>query len=301
MWRSLFFSIVLVGTLSAQQGPPLSGNVNVGGIELHFPQNWQVQENADSVTVTPANARQRTQDGKPWLTHGLYAGRVGRATNLNSAAESLFRAFKKESPYLVKYGPPEQLLIAGQSAVVQEYVNPEPRAPAPESGLIATFSTSDGFSYVVLFCPSADKPTYFPTFHNILNSIRVAGTQPQWLPGVPSRAVPSGSLIHVEPSNTLLRQTTSVKAGQAVFYNFGLTRGTKLLAQFIVSGGANDKINVLLLDADNYQRYAARQQYRFYEGTTGEVRGLGRYEFDVPNTGLYYVVLDNGRAWLYPR
>jgi hypothetical protein len=31
------------------------------------------------------------------------------------------------------------------------------------------------------------------------------------------------------------------------------------------------------------------------------VRGIGKYDFEVPQDGTYYVVLDNGKAWLMPR
>jgi Putative metallopeptidase len=115
-----------------------------------------------------------------------------------------------------------------------------------------------------------------------------------------AQSAPS-SRVYVEPSQALVRQTVSVNAGQSLQYSFGLTRGTKLLTQFAVQGGLNNRVAVWLVDEPNYQRYAARQQFNYFRGTSGEVRGLGRYEFEVPSTGLYYVVVDNGRAWLMSR
>ena len=31
------------------------------------------------------------------------------------------------------------------------------------------------------------------------------------------------------------------------------------------------------------------------------VRGIGKYDFEIPQSGVYYVLLDNGKAWLIPR
>lgn len=114
-------------------------------------------------------------------------------------------------------------------------------------------------------------------------------------------AASAGSHVYVEPWQTLVYDTISVKAGQGLQYNFGLTRGTRLSAQFQVKGGLNDQIGVLLLDADNYQRYVANQPYNFFQGTSGTIHGVGQYTFVIPHTGVYYVVLDNRRAWLLPR
>jgi hypothetical protein len=92
-----------------------------------------------------------------------------------------------------------------------------------------------------------------------------------------------------------------VNAGQAVQYNFSLVSGTILSAQFQVQGGVNDKIQVFLLDADNYQLFSTHHPFKQYPGTFGAVKGIGKYNFKIPQDGVYYVVLDNGHAWLLPR
>jgi hypothetical protein len=107
--------------------------------------------------------------------------------------------------------------------------------------------------------------------------------------------------VFVEPWQTLVRGTTAVNARQAVQYNFPLTSGTILSAQFQVQGGLNDKIQVSLLDADNYQLFSAHRPFKHYLGTSGAIKGIGRYTFKIPQDGVYYVVLDNGQAWLLPR
>jgi Zn-dependent protease with chaperone function len=107
--------------------------------------------------------------------------------------------------------------------------------------------------------------------------------------------------VYIEPSRTLVRQTVSVAAGRALSYNFPLIQGTLLVAKFQVSGGANDKIKVWLLDALNYQRYLSKQQFSYFQGTSGIVQNTSKCVFRVPQTGIYFLVLDNSGAWLLPR
>ncbi len=109
------------------------------------------------------------------------------------------------------------------------------------------------------------------------------------------------SQVFVESWQTLVRETVAVKPGRAVQYNFALTSGTTLSAQFHVEGGRNNEIQILLLDASNYQMYEAHHPFKSYPGTSGLVKGIGKYDFKVPQDGVYYVVLDNGHAWLVPR
>src|SRR5215469_280516 len=111
----------------------------------------------------------------------------------------------------------------------------------------------------------------------------------------------SDSHVFVEHWQSLVRNTVEVNAGQALQYNFPLVAGTILSAQFQVQGGLNDKIQVFLLDVDNYQLYSAHRPFKRYPGTSGVIRGMAKYIFKIPQDGVYYVVLDNGRAWLIPR
>src|SRR5438309_1476951 len=112
---------------------------------------------------------------------------------------------------------------------------------------------------------------------------------------------PPTSHVFVEPWQTLVRDTINVNAGRPVQYNFPFVSGTALSAQFQVQGGLNDKIQVLLLDVDNYQLYSAHRPYKRYHATSGVVKGIGKYDFKIPQDGVYYIVLDNGQAWLMPR
>ena len=68
-----------------------------------------------------------------------------------------------------------------------------------------------------------------------------------------------------------------------------------------MQGGLNDKIQVLLLDANNFQLYSSHQPFERYPSTSGVIRGMGKYSFKIPHDGVYYIVLDNSQAWLMPR
>ena len=84
-------------------------------------------------------------------------------------------------------------------------------------------------------------------------------------------------------------------------FNFSLDAGTRLLAQFKVQGGLDNALQVFVMDPDNFENYSAHRQFHFYRGSSGTVRGIAKSEFEIPRSGVYYIVLDNGRAWLLPR
>ncbi|MBI1739557.1 MAG: hypothetical protein HY233_02405 [Acidobacteriales bacterium] len=118
---------------------------------------------------------------------------------------------------------------------------------------------------------------------------------------VPGTAFPSGSHVYVEPSVVVIRDTVAVQAGGTGGYNFSLTRGSRLIAELGVEGGANNRIDVWLLDQANYQRYQAGQQFSYFKGTSGPITHGAKYQFVVPTTNIYYLVLDNRRAWMLSR
>ncbi len=112
----------------------------------------------------------------------------------------------------------------------------------------------------------------------------------------------SGSHVYVEPSTVLLDNTITIRAKDISGFNFTLTRGTRLTAAFaILEGGANDRIDVWLLDEPNYQRFQAHQPFAFFKGTSGAINKGAKYEFTAPQTSIYYLILDNRRAWLLSR
>ncbi len=106
--------------------------------------------------------------------------------------------------------------------------------------------------------------------------------------------------VFVEPWKTLVRDTVTVNAGQALQYNFTLEAGTKLTALFHVEGGIDDRVQVLLLDSANYQLYTAHRPFAKTPSTSALIQGIGKRNFQVTHDDIYYLLLDNGRAWLLP-
>jgi hypothetical protein len=269
----------------------------VAGMKFRVPDGWQVQTKGHMTIIAPEAAHQRTQAGKEWLSYGIFAGGQPAQGDLKGFSDALFQTFLKGSPQATKTGTPQEITLGGARGLVQEYANPQSDAPAPESGMIVTLKTNDGFAFLILFCPTAEKSTYTPTFRTVLTSVAVGDGQS----AANAESSSAASPVYVEPWQTLVRQTVPVIAGRAAFFNFNLPHGAKLLTEFMVEGGLNNKVSVLLLDEQNYQHYAAKQPFNTFKGTSGDLRGVGRYVFEVPNDGTYYIVMDNGRAWLMQR
>lgn len=294
----LVYLIVFIASLCAAQtiDSALTLSYKVNGFSFSYPKSWQVlNSNENSATVAPATAKRTTRSGRPWLSNGMYAGvrKTSFPNDPSQSAKSLFQALQKTNPGMVQLDS-EAFHQDGHNAVVLGYTNTNPDAPEPESGTIAVYDLGQGqIAYLVLFCPSSQQSAWLPVFRRIIDGVSFNTTVQQ--------GSDAASHVSVEPWQTLVRETTSVNAGKAMQYNFTLPAGAKLLAQFQVSGGLNDKIRVFLLNYANYQLYAAHQPFQYLPGMSGSVRGVASAQFKVPLDGVYYVVLDNGRAWLMPR
>ena len=107
--------------------------------------------------------------------------------------------------------------------------------------------------------------------------------------------------VYIEPSQPLVRQVVQVPAGRFAAFDITLTRGSTLTARFNVRGGLDNKVKVWLLDATNYQLFQARQRFSYFTGTSGNVRQIAHYTFNVAATNIYYLVLDNTGALMLPR
>ena len=107
--------------------------------------------------------------------------------------------------------------------------------------------------------------------------------------------------VFIEPWKTLVRDTVMVNAGQALQYNFTLEAGTRLNALFHVEGGINDKVQVWLLDSANYQLYTAHRPFAKTPSDSAVIQGIGKHNFRITHDDIYYLILDNGHAWLTQR
>jgi len=118
---------------------------------------------------------------------------------------------------------------------------------------------------------------------------------------LPSASVGTESNVYVEPSVLLVNQTLAVPAGRFASYKLSLKQGTVISAAFTVDGGLDNKVNVLLLDLNNFQRYSSQQQFSAFKGTAGTIQGIANYTFKIPETNLYYLLIDNRRSGLFSR
>lgn len=270
-------------------------------LTFRFPSGWVLQRSGEAITIAPSSAHVRTSSNKEWLTHGIFVGRMpSQVGDLSSAIDTIFGVSRKSDFYLSKVRRASTFTIVGKSAVSQEYRNDNPDAPGPESGFIVVIDNNPEYVYLILFCPAAEKEKYLPQFQNVLASIRLTSVTGSTLPQQNLSAKKIGG-IYVEPSTVLVRQTVQVGAGKILAYNFNLERGTQLVADFSVAGGLNNRVDILLLDLPNYQLYSAGQKFSYFRGSSGAVQQVAKTTFVVPSTNLYYLVLDNRRAWLLNR
>jgi len=107
--------------------------------------------------------------------------------------------------------------------------------------------------------------------------------------------------IYFEPFKTYVNQTINIEAGKYAWFTFPLFQGTTLHAKFLVSGGANNKVNVWLLDSANFQLFQKGNKYSYYQGTSGAVKEVASYTFQIPQLDTYVLIIDNRAARVYPR
>ncbi|MCP5135920.1 MAG: DUF1883 domain-containing protein [Gammaproteobacteria bacterium] len=107
--------------------------------------------------------------------------------------------------------------------------------------------------------------------------------------------------VTVQAANEIINGTIEVKAGAYSAYRLQLSKGDALLVKFNVSGGANNKAKVWLLDLQNFQKFKARQTFSYLKGTGGEIKNAAGYSIQIPETNIYYLVVDNQKAWLAKR
>lgn len=107
--------------------------------------------------------------------------------------------------------------------------------------------------------------------------------------------------VYVEPSQTLVRETMSVAPGRVLEYRFSLVRGMTLVAEFQVQGGLDNRLDVGLVDLVNFQKYSAGQPFSVFRGTAGTIQNVAKYRFIIPDTSVYYLLLDNRRSFAFAR
>ena len=114
-------------------------------------------------------------------------------------------------------------------------------------------------------------------------------------------SIPVGAEIIVEPATVVIDGASQVEPGDYFYYDLTLDAHTQLVATFKIQGGLDNSLMVWLLDSTNFQRYKANQQFTYFPGASGDFHSIGNFKFEVPQTNIYYLVLDNRKAALAAR
>lgn len=100
--------------------------------------------------------------------------------------------------------------------------------------------------------------------------------------------------IDFEAFETYVDEAIKVNAGEYAYFTLPLSQGTVLHAKFTVSGQA--KVNVWLLDQEDFQLFQKGVEFSYYEGTSGAIKGIAGYDFNIPGSGTYVLIIDNRAA-----
>jgi hypothetical protein len=107
--------------------------------------------------------------------------------------------------------------------------------------------------------------------------------------------------VYVEPATVIVKEDTSVAAGNYTYFELTLDRGVDLSVSLAVTGGIDNTLRHWLLDLANFQKLRARQPFSPVPGAGGDMTGQASYRITIPQTNLYYLVLDNSQAVLAGR
>lgn len=107
--------------------------------------------------------------------------------------------------------------------------------------------------------------------------------------------------VHVQPAETIVNESIKIGAGQYSYYKFTLTKDEQLNLKISVKGGSNSKIDTNIVDMNNFQLFKANQRYSYFNSIPTTVQNEEKFDFIVPNTNIYYLILDNRKALLLSR
>lgn len=102
--------------------------------------------------------------------------------------------------------------------------------------------------------------------------------------------------VYVEPSQILYYDTVVVGPGETAIYPVTYSADSsnvQLRLILNVMGGANNDINVFLLDSENFDRYSVGSQFFVYQDASGLVKNSMNVSFVPPKPDTYRFILDN--------
>ncbi len=107
--------------------------------------------------------------------------------------------------------------------------------------------------------------------------------------------------VHVQPAETIVNESIKIGAGQYSYYKFTLSKNEQLNLKISVKGGSNNKIDMKIVDMNNFQLFKANQRYSYFNSIANSVQNEEKSEFVAPQTNIYYLILDNRKALLLSR
>jgi predicted Zn-dependent protease len=135
-----------------------------------YPDNWQVSEGADSVTVAPPEAVHNGAVG-----FGLVAGiaQMDRRTSLGERTEQFLRGLEQSQQGMRRSQAARSQNINGQPALVTVYSSTSPYVGKTESDTVVTMDHPQGLFYMVLATPESEYTRMRNVFNRILRSVDI--------------------------------------------------------------------------------------------------------------------------------
>lgn len=107
--------------------------------------------------------------------------------------------------------------------------------------------------------------------------------------------------VYVQPAETILDEHVKIGAGRYTYYKMTLNKDEQLKLNILVNGGSNNRIDVQLVNMQNFQMFKANKQYSYFVSVANSVQRTGNFDFIAPQTNIYYLILDNRKALLMAR
>jgi len=114
-------------------------------------------------------------------------------------------------------------------------------------------------------------------------------------------AATASAEVIVDPVTLVVKEDITINPGSYSYYELTLNKGADLVVSLQVSGGIDNTMRHWLLDLANFQKLRAGQGFLPVTGAGGDMAGTASYQVKLPQTNIYYLVLDNTKAVLAGR
>jgi hypothetical protein len=157
-----------------------------GDLNLRYPDNWTVDEEADAVVLAPEGGYvngslaygMRISSFQPRQTR--YFGESGLVTpgdraqrsTLSSATDQLIAQLQRANPNMRVTRSMQSRTVAGEAGLAVELSNDSPIGGREVDWLVTSLQPNGTLRYFIGVAPQQDINRYMPTFEQIVNSVR---------------------------------------------------------------------------------------------------------------------------------